>query len=110
MGRKTRPFPERLSRSIIYTQSSTKCHIKMFSSIKSKILEEHTLLQSYGHPFPFHNLIWDVFPGRYADAKDHSIQWLADMNASGISQQIISHIPGIFTSDPIRYRAETMSY
>jgi predicted TIM-barrel fold metal-dependent hydrolase len=76
----------------------------MSAHIKAITLEEHAAFPSLGCSGPFYDMIWKVFPAQHDRAWDHSTHRLADMDAGGIQYQILSHLCGIYLTDPARCR------
>ncbi|KAF4631758.1 hypothetical protein G7Y89_g6373 [Cudoniella acicularis] len=78
---------------------------QMSPSPKVITLEEHVVFPSLGDDCPFYHAIWDVFPERRKDARDCSTRRIADMDAGGVTFQIMSHLPGMGTTSPDRCRS-----
>ncbi|KAE9373552.1 amidohydrolase 2 [Stipitochalara longipes BDJ] len=66
-------------------------------------LKEHAAFPSLGHgsTTPFYQAMWKVFPEWKQDLSDHATKRIADMDSGHISFQVMSHIPGIGSTNPL---------
>jgi predicted TIM-barrel fold metal-dependent hydrolase len=67
-------------------------------------IEEHAAFPSLGDgstSSPFYKAMWNVFPDSKQNLSDHSAKRIADMDSGHISFQIMSHLPGIGSSNPL---------